>query len=98
MQLFQKNSNAMKKIVLTLVSLFVLLPFLSLAHEGHGVVNTGPGHYVLSPEHAIPLVLAFILIGYFLGKKILKKTRIHHLQSACHARIFHSAQHRGHRK
>lgn len=64
----------MKKIVLTLVSLLFLFPLITTAHEGHGVVNTGPAHYVFSPEHAIPIVLAVVLIGYFLGKKILKKT------------------------
>jgi len=64
----------MKKLVWTITSFLTLLPFATIAHEGHGVVNVGPAHYVLTPEHGLPIVVVAAVAGYFIGKKILKKT------------------------
>jgi hypothetical protein len=41
-------------------------------HEGHGLVEHGPAHYLLSPVHSI--VIAGVLIGaVLLMKKVLTK-------------------------
>lgn len=40
--------------------ILTLLPVVLTAHEGHGVVETGPAHYLLTPEHSI-LIVAVIL-------------------------------------
>lgn len=38
--------------------LFLIISPISLwAHEGHGIVEYGPAHYLLSPEHSILLVV-----------------------------------------
>ena len=63
----------MKKIVWTIICFLMLIPFVTMAHEGHGLVNTGPAHY-LSPEHVLPIVLFVAVAGFFISKKVIKKT------------------------
>ena len=50
----------------------ILLPFLSMAHVGHGPVQEGLAHYVLSPTHLVGLLIIG-MVGYavyrFRGKK-----------------------------
>ncbi len=40
-----------------------LLPFLSMAHPGHGPVQDGMAHYILSPMHLLG-ILAIGIVGY----------------------------------
>lgn len=63
----------MKKL-LTFI-LIVCAPFVAFAHEGHGLVQEGPVHYVFSPEHywAAGLLVAFI--GFILYVRH-KKSRV----------------------
>lgn len=51
----------MKRIVM----LLLLTPSLLFAHSGHGPVDTGPAHYLLSIEHYLGLI-AVIGGAYFL--------------------------------
>ena len=45
-------------------------PLLSMAHEGHGVVTEGPGHYLFTAEHALPVLAALALgVIYFAARK-----------------------------
>ena len=56
---------------LTLLSA-VLVPFLSMAHEGHGTIQKGVGHYLTSPIHlfgVLALVVAVVLIYKVRTKK-----------------------------
>ena len=39
------------------------LPFLSMAHAGHGPVQEGLAHYILSPIHVIGLLVLGV-VGY----------------------------------
>lgn len=64
----------MKQILVTLVMFLTCLPLISVAHEGHGVVEHGPAHYLLSIEHAWPLVIIAIGIAYIVGRRIFRKT------------------------
>lgn len=57
-----------------LAVLFIISPVMGFAHEGHGPVKDGVGHYILSPEHAIPLTLLVFAGVYFLVRKKIKKT------------------------
>jgi len=53
----------MKKRITTIVLLTALLPNLGIAHPGHGHGNPlSPGHYVLNPEHSIPILLSIAII------------------------------------
>ncbi len=55
------------RIVLTLIAL-ASLPVIGVAHPGHG--NSGDGnsllHYVTSPLHVLPVLVAAILLTGFL--------------------------------
>ena len=61
----------MKAITRKLILLAItVLPVLAFAHPGHGHENPlSPGHYVVNPEHFIPLALTVaitlsIVLGY----------------------------------
>jgi len=61
----------MKAITRKLILLVLaMLPVVSFAHPGHGHENPlSPGHYVINPEHFIPLALTVaitlsIILGY----------------------------------
>jgi hydrogenase/urease accessory protein HupE len=61
----------MKAITNKLILLAIAaLPVLAFAHPGHGHENPlSPGHYVVNPEHFIPLALTVaitlsIVLGY----------------------------------
>ncbi|MBS1507169.1 MAG: hypothetical protein JSS79_11040 [Bacteroidetes bacterium] len=64
-----------------LLALFVALASVSTvwAHPGHGNGNPlSPGHYVTSPEHALPLALtiaAGIVLANWLVAKHLRKSQ-----------------------
>jgi hypothetical protein len=61
----------MKKIITIILAAF--LPVLSVsAHPGHGIVEDGPLHYILSIEHAVPIVIFAFIIYYFV-RTILQK-------------------------
>lgn len=63
----------MKNIVL--LALGVAAPLLTFAHEGHGNENPlSPGHYIANPEHAIPLVLSFV-VGIILFYRLVLRAR-----------------------
>ena len=64
----------MKKLILTLISVFTFLPLLTIAHEGHGIVENGPAHYVFSIEHALPLIALAAVVVFLVGKRIMKRT------------------------
>ena len=48
-----------------------LLPFTLSAHSGHGVGDGGQFfHYLASPDHFIPILLASVaVIGFFVYRK-----------------------------
>jgi hypothetical protein len=63
----------MKNIVLLVLG--VAAPLLTLAHAGHGNENPlSPGHYIANPEHAVPLVLSFV-IGIILFVRLVFRSR-----------------------
>ena len=64
----------MKKLISTLISFLMFLPFVTFAHEGHGVVEHGPAHYVFSFEHALPLIALVAVVVYLVRKRIMKRT------------------------
>lgn len=63
-----------------LLAIFLLLPFLTYAHDGHGVFHGNDiRHYWYSAEHAIPVIaLVFIFVAILihavqLNRKAVKK-------------------------
>jgi hypothetical protein len=64
----------MKKVIQTLISLLTFFPIATFAHEGHGVVEHGPAHYVFSFEHALPLIALVAVVVYLVRKRIMKRT------------------------
>lgn len=58
---------------------FILLSILSsnslLAHEGHGVLESSPLHYIYSYSHLVILLLA--IIGVYAVFKIFKRAKKH---------------------
>jgi hypothetical protein len=70
------NAIIMKTISRFLVLALALLPAFCFAHPGHGPVDHGPAHFMLSPIHAIPLLVALVLgIGWYFSRR--KKSAIH---------------------
>jgi len=63
----------MKKIVWTIAFILTSIPLTTFAHEGHGVVNTGPAHYMLAPGHILPIVLVLAVGVYFIRRWAIKK-------------------------
>ena len=63
----------MKKYIPTLILALTSLPMLSLAHEGHGLVQNGPAHYIFSFEHALPLMAILAAIVYLVRKGITRR-------------------------
>lgn len=55
---------------LSLVSA-VLMPFLTMAHAGHGHVQHGIGHYLTSPIHlfGVVAIAAFAIVMYKVRSK-----------------------------
>lgn len=48
----------------------ICLPFLALAHEGHGVLEGHTlGHYVFNPMHAIPVVAVVLVVAIVLYRR-----------------------------
>lgn len=67
----------MKSIRSILLSIGAVLPFVSLAHEGHGHEHPwSPGHFLANPEHSIPLVLAIALVTAFVVRRYVVAKRI----------------------
>jgi len=60
----------------SLTALIATLPFLSFAHEGHGVM-TGSSliHYMLSPMHAISVGIAVVILVVFVIRKRQTSTK-----------------------
>lgn len=55
--------------------LFLMLPLVSFAHEGHGFVHGNQiAHYLTSPMHAVPLALA-VIAGFWMYSKRKKIQR-----------------------
>ncbi|HRJ30681.1 MAG TPA: hypothetical protein PLV21_01175 [Cyclobacteriaceae bacterium] len=66
----------MKSIRSILLAVAAALPFVSLAHEGHGHEHPwSPGHFLANPEHSIPLVLAVALVTAFVVKRYVVAKR-----------------------
>lgn len=63
----------MKNVLISLS--FLLLPFMSIAHPGHGPVDEGISHYVLSPIHFIGIaaVIALVALLFVEAKRRIKK-------------------------
>ena len=61
----------MKKIILTTLALSI--PFLSMAHEGHGAFHNTAWHYVFSFWHLLPVLLMISLIIYAVRKHAIRK-------------------------
>ena len=64
----------MKKLIASLISIMTFLPILTFAHEGHGVVEHGPAHYIFSYEHALPLIAVVAVVVYLVRKRFMKRT------------------------
>jgi hypothetical protein len=47
------------------VTILFLVPFLLLAHAGHGPVDSGPAHYLLSIEHYLGFA-ALLGVAYYI--------------------------------
>ena len=65
----------MKRIVslITLIILVSASPLTAVAHEGHGHENPlSPGHYIVNPEHFIPLALAVAAVVAIIAVRIYK--------------------------
>ena len=63
--------------LLVIISVITSLPVL--AHEGHGILHGHePGHYLFSPEHALPVSLVTALLIFLLANRIwvLKKKNL----------------------
>jgi hypothetical protein len=71
---FFLNIKVMKKLIPTLISLLAFLPMVTFAHEGHGVVEQGPAHFVFSFEHALPLIALVAIVVYLVRKRMMKRT------------------------
>ena len=56
----------MKKLFALSIALF---PLWTLAHVGHGIVKTGPAHFLLAAEHFIPILVLFVGVVYYLARK-----------------------------
>jgi len=41
----------------------ILLPAITLAHPGHGAINDGLAHYLLSPIHLIGVAAGIALVA-----------------------------------
>jgi hypothetical protein len=68
----------MKSIRSILLAATSTLPFLTLAHEGHGHEHPwSPGHFLANPEHSIPLAVAVVLVTAFVVRRyfITRKER-----------------------
>jgi hypothetical protein len=57
------------KSFLILTSVLCLITYGSYAHPGHGVMQDSVWHYIFSPMHLIPILVA---IGLFLLYRIFK--------------------------
>lgn len=57
-----------------LITLMVFFPFSGSTHEGHGMVEHGPAHYLLSPEHSILLVAVIWGLILVIRKVYYRKT------------------------
>jgi hypothetical protein len=62
----------MKNLIKALCAIaLIALPMVSLAHPGHGHDNPlSPGHYLGTPEHAIPITLTIVVAVVFVVWKI----------------------------
>ncbi|MBX2961232.1 MAG: hypothetical protein KF687_01895 [Cyclobacteriaceae bacterium] len=60
----------MKSIRSILLAVASAMPFVLMAHEGHGHEHPwSPRHFLANPEHSIPLALAVVLITVFVVKR-----------------------------
>ncbi|HBH25257.1 MAG TPA: hypothetical protein DDY13_17790 [Cytophagales bacterium] len=56
----------------------ILAAFSVNAHEGHGIVEHGPAHYVFTPEHGmytLGVVLIIAILWFFVVKYKKSKKR-----------------------
>lgn len=51
------NKFEMKRVILVAT---LLIPFIGIAHAGHGFDDTGLIHYLLTPLHLISLVITIL--------------------------------------
>ena len=51
--------------------LLILTPLVTVGHEGHGI--NGPAHYILSLEHAVPIVLVIWSVVFIVSRKLKKQ-------------------------
>ena len=55
---------------LSILLLLACMPFLVLAHEGHGVLEGHTlGHYVFNPMHAIPVIAVVLIVAVVLYRR-----------------------------
>ena len=60
--MFRKSITFVLILIGSLVSAF--------GHEGHGILHGHePGHYLLSPQHAIPILLGIVLVVLMVRRK-----------------------------
>jgi hypothetical protein len=55
---------------LSVLLILTAMPFLTMAHEGHGVLKGHTlGHYVFNPMHAIPVVAVILVVAIVLYRR-----------------------------
>lgn len=62
--------------ILIPVLLMIGLPAMAIAHSGHGAFNGHElAHYLLSPDHAIPVAIGLVLLAVLYGRRKWAKQR-----------------------
>jgi hypothetical protein len=60
------NNIPMAKRIILIIAIQLMVLYVALGHEGHGVPAPGWLHYLLSPLHWLLPLSVGALIGYFL--------------------------------
>ncbi len=62
------------KAIFPLFILLILSPVIGFSHEGHGFITNGIGHYVFTPEHAVPGAIVLWTVVFVIFRRTFKKT------------------------
>lgn len=54
-------------------TLLVFVPGLLMAHSGHGIVESGPTHYLLSAEHLLGGVMIAAIVAVIAYNRFKKE-------------------------